>query len=662
MYSFAPVGLLSLIANSRKELGLTPMLYDLNRRIISQDIVLDETFYDNVAVDILACNPDVVGFMTECDSYHHVLQTCQHIKKISPKVIIVLGGPHASAVAKKTMERYSAIDAVCLGEAEGSFVNYLDAISNSRFPAVAGMVARDTRGLAVEGPPNNLVVTLDSLPAPAYDLYRPDEDEEIFVEVGRGCPFHCTFCSTSVFWKRQHRVKSPSRIIHELRWIASLYGAARRVHFTHDLFTTDRRWVIQVCNALVDAQLGVKWTCSARTDTVDRDLLNLMYQAGCDAIYFGIESGSARILEMIHKDIPVRHSLDTLQLCRGIGIQANCGFILGFPGEDDESIRDTFSAYEAALRMGSKPAHIFGFCPFKDSAMFDTLGLLTCNGHFLDIPLPESLDSINRRLIASDETLYGSYFRVAHKKLKDQELLLGIDEFSPLVESALAPTLALASQIGGMHVVYQRWVLWIRAQNAKRNAKRSRRCYGSPVQFCDFLIEELMASCPSQIGPQSLARLLRANLKYASHVNRDEGLSMASHRSIQAPFHYGGVSAGTVLYSGNVFEILELPCDVTRWLLEPLNFTFPSSMPIEPTYFVWSTAGDRVRLLRISAFAAQALHLVETGPVSVQTILEHSQTQHQWDIDQMAAFATLTEAVSEGLLRANVDYESPTVF
>src|SRR5207244_4124552 len=100
------------------------------------------------------------------------------------------------------------------------------------------------------------------------------------------------------------------------------------------------------------------------TDTVDEHLLALMKKAGCSAIYFGLESGSARILREIRKDIPLSQSMEIITACRSLGIAPNAGLIVGFPSEDNASLRDTFSVYEQILRLGCRPAHIFAFCPF----------------------------------------------------------------------------------------------------------------------------------------------------------------------------------------------------------------------------------------------------------------------------------------------------------
>ena len=320
MYSFAPVGLLSLAAVVRREQPDTTCdIYDLNRKIGFGVIPLDKRFYAAVAEDLCSRSPDVIGFMTECDSYHHVLQIVTAVKNIQPGCSVVLGGPHASAVAHETLQQCDAVDVVVVGEGEITFPHALDVIRSRSNESVPGAVLRSRNGGLLDGGNRALIERLDDLPVPAYDLYQPDSGEEIFIEVGRGCPFQCTFCSTAPYWRRHHRVKSAERILREIKYVQDLFGT-ERVHLTHDLFTVNRNWVLAICDALIAAGVPVRWTCSARADTVDEPLLRLMARAGCNAIYFGIESGSERILREIKKDIPLSQTFEMLDACRRQGI------------------------------------------------------------------------------------------------------------------------------------------------------------------------------------------------------------------------------------------------------------------------------------------------------------------------------------------------------
>ena len=201
MMTFIPIGLLSLVAAARESGVADPALFDLNRRTREGGITLSPDFYGSAADAICDTEPDVVGFMTENESYHHVLQICREIKARTPHVNVVLGGPHASAVAGPTLRAWECVDYVVAGEGESAFPDLLRMLEGHA-DAVPGVWQRTSAGTPAFGGDRPLLTSLDTLPYPAYDLYRPDPGEEIFFEVGRGCPFQCTFCSTAPFWRR----------------------------------------------------------------------------------------------------------------------------------------------------------------------------------------------------------------------------------------------------------------------------------------------------------------------------------------------------------------------------------------------------------------------------------------------------------------------------
>jgi radical SAM superfamily enzyme YgiQ (UPF0313 family) len=647
MYNFAPVGLLSLAAMLRQSDHGDPILFDTNLAIVSGDIPLNDDFYQNAAKRICALEPDVLGFMTECDSYHHVLQIMEAVKRLRPSCYCVLGGPHATAVAQATMARRPFVDAIVCGEGERTILEIIDACAQGREEAVPGTLRRGRNGEVLDGGSRALVSDLNELPVPAYDLYRGTPEEEIFVEVGRGCPFQCSFCSTAPFWQRRHRVKSPARILQEIRLVQGLYGC-KRVHFTHDLLTTDRRWVLDLCHTLAEAGSPVKWTCSARTDMVDRELLSAMAQAGCNAVYFGIESGSARVLKDIQKDVSIDRSLAVLQLCRDVGIRPNAGFIAGFPTEARDSLQDTFSAYERALMLGTRPTHIFGFCPFAQSSMYAGLDDLACDGHFLDVPITPSIDAANRELIANDRDLFGAYFRP--RQNISTLRISGIDEFSSLVEPIAIPAFALSNSVGGMLEVFERWTNWIERHNIEAGKPRYRRYYGTPLDFCDFVVGELRSISPADNPMLQLAEVTRTSLSLANQWASVAPVTMATHRSVEMPDIGRPITLADRVSLNASLATMRLEYD-----LVPLLDATPESIPEaerKPTYLLWQLAeGGRIRLSQIDPFLFMALEHLRQGPKPVaELMIEWAGTGQPLDCDRFMRI--LTEAKTSRLVEA----------
>lgn len=647
MYTFAPVGLLSLYSVVRASTGWQPRLFDTNRHVRAGDIPCDANFYQATAELLSELSPDVIGFMTECDSYHHVLQICEHLKRIRPSCWVVLGGPHASAVADATMARYECIDAIVKGEGEKSLPLLLEYLEKDYRPvpvdaARSAMLLRNGQMQVQHLLEYRLVDNLDDLPIPAYDVYQPDEGEEIFMEVGRGCPFSCQFCSTAPFWNRRQRVKSPQRIIDEIMLLRKLFSV-ERLHFTHDLFTTDRKWVVRVCEVLAKKNLPVTWTCSARTDTVDIELLQLMKSAGCRAIYFGMESGSHRMLKEIHKEIPIEHSLSMLKKCAAAGIVPNVGFILGFPTEDQASMADTFSAYTKAVRLGAKPAHLFGYCPFAQSSMFGTaMAIFRHDGHYVDLPLGAEADTANRTLIGSAPELFGSYYRVAQGAVPD--LLEGIDEFSPLVEATIVPSLLVADLLQeGMFELYRHWLSSIRRKNQIAGKPPWRRSYGSVIDYVIFLREFVRACKHAPVYLDSLLRATEIGLRVA--CSPPPPTSMDSYRSFSTRVDSIHVGSDDIVEKGEVQAVEMFSYDITGMLLDSPNVV---TAQIEPalTYLVWQKHQGRVRILRVSSFVYHVLTLLQRSNATVSDLslldpsLDPSENRNQ-----------LLQAAVQGLLK-----------
>jgi hypothetical protein len=325
-----------------------------------------------------------------------------------------------------------------------------------------------------------------------------------------------------------------------------------------------------------------------------------MARAGCDAIYFGIESGSERILRNIKKDIPISQSFTVLETCKATGITPNAGFIVGFPEEDLDSTRDTFTAYERALRLGCKPVHIFSFNPFTGSSLYPKLAKLECDGHFVDIPLGPEMDIANREKILGDQVLFSSYFRPILPALVVGEdgALSAIDEFSPLVEAALMPALTLAKRIGGMYELFHLWLRWIRHDNTIRHAAAFRLGYGSLARFAQFLIEALTSLPERPEAGIAAAQAIEINFRVGERHLPHMATSMATHRSLVShrPETMHTINLRSQLFCTSVVALFSTQFDVRP----VLRGEFMEELSHLETFLIWQLTDDgSVRLLDV---------------------------------------------------------------
>src|SRR5262249_32027050 len=151
------------------------------------------------------------------------------------------------------------------------------------------------------------------------------------------------------FFRRKFRLKSPAQMLEHMRAIASRYGI-RNFKLVHDMFTVDRKRVVEFCEALIASGEQFGWSCSARTDCVDAELLELMSRAGCHGLFFGVETGSARLQKIIDKGLDLDQSRAVIDTAHRLGMGNTVSLITGFPEENQDDLRETLAMYVHAMR------------------------------------------------------------------------------------------------------------------------------------------------------------------------------------------------------------------------------------------------------------------------------------------------------------------------
>jgi radical SAM superfamily enzyme YgiQ (UPF0313 family) len=302
------------------------------------------------AAQITGAEAEVYGFGSICSSFPLTIRIAEAVKAIRPRSTILFGGPQASVVDVHCLAAFPFVDLVLRGEAELTLPILLDQLAGERhFEKVLGLTYRD-RGQIHRNPSAAVISDLDLLPSPAYHLTAElTGATTAALELGRGCPFACTFCSTNDFFRRKFRLRSPERVLHDMRDIASRYGI-RQFGLVHDMFTVDRRRVEAFCDAMLASGDGFKWSCSARTDCVDEELLEHMRRSGCRAIFFGVETGSKRMQKIIDKHLDPDRAKEIIDTAERLGIDTTVSLITGFPEETRDDVRQTLSMFIHSAR------------------------------------------------------------------------------------------------------------------------------------------------------------------------------------------------------------------------------------------------------------------------------------------------------------------------
>ncbi len=263
------------------------------------------------------------------------------IKELHPNAHVVVGGPHATPLAKEVLEHYTAIDTVCVGESELQFLELLDHVENAKPPrGIAGTVYRDGDSI-VSGPPRASINDLDSLASP-HDYF----DTHI-VMTSRGCPWQCTFCGAETTWGRGFRGQSIPYVLDALERVLERLPV-KMVQIKDDTFTANKRRAMEICQGIRERGLNFLWSCDTRVDVLTEELLKEMRLAGCQRLSLGVESGSPKILAAINKKITAEKIIAAAQMAKKYGIQVRFYMMLGNRGETKETFYETLDFLERA--------------------------------------------------------------------------------------------------------------------------------------------------------------------------------------------------------------------------------------------------------------------------------------------------------------------------
>jgi radical SAM superfamily enzyme YgiQ (UPF0313 family) len=327
--------------------------------------------FATAAAEVIASTEaEVYGFGTICSSYPLTIRVAELVKAARPKSTLLFGGPQASVVDVRSLAAFPFIDLVLRGEAELTLPFLLEELSgNRRLERVPGLTYR-SNGQIQRNTNAPVISDLDSLPSPAYHLTSELEGATVAaLELGRGCPFACTFCSTNDFFRRKFRLRSSERVLRDMRAIANTYGIR---HFTlvHDMFTVDRRRVEAFCDAMSASGERFTWSCSARTDSVDHELLEQMYSSGCRGIFFGVETGSERMQKIIDKHLDPQQAKEVINAAERLGIRTTVSLIMGFPEETSDDLRQTLEMFVHSARCPRSTPQLNLLAPLAETPLY----------------------------------------------------------------------------------------------------------------------------------------------------------------------------------------------------------------------------------------------------------------------------------------------------
>jgi radical SAM superfamily enzyme YgiQ (UPF0313 family) len=375
---YLPLGILSLATVLHKD-GFDVEILDIN------SLSSDPTFQD-VPKAILDRNPDVVGFSAWCNFYFDLTRFAEIVREQRPHVKIIFGGVQASNVDRETIEVFPQVDVVVRGECDHTISRIVASLGDPEaMRKVPGLTFRDADEI-VRTPDSHPVRDLNSLPLPNYGLFPSIESlDHIPIDVGRGCPFKCSYCVSNKMAEGRFRQRSVESVIKIVKMLVGDFKA-KKLRLEHDLLTLRRNWILGLCDALIQEKLDIKWSCFSRIDTVDDEVLSKMAEAGCDEIFFGIETGSPRMQKVVNKKLKLDRAPAIVRKACELGILATSGFIVGFPQEQIDDIAQTMRLMLELYFAGDRDeigTYLRLLVPFPGSPLYDQYGHSLAIDHHL---------------------------------------------------------------------------------------------------------------------------------------------------------------------------------------------------------------------------------------------------------------------------------------
>ena len=350
---------------------------------ILDDDLLQRGYY-KIAELAAKLNPKIIGVTATTSTIKTALNYLDVVKKSLPDSLTIIGGPHTTFMPFETLKDSCALDLVVLGEGEETIVDLAKAYhqaGNNRgcLKKVKGIVYRDKNKLDNKGrlkltQPRPLIKDLDSLAFPArhlvpFESYGVSKNQSGELITSRGCVYSCEYCSSSLIMGKKFRSRSPDNVVDEIEELVYNYDI-HDIAFMDDTFMLNKTRAHKIANEIKARDLDVKFVASSRVDMVNKNLLKKLRNAGMSTIYYGVESGSQRVLDLMKKGITLKQAENAVRNAKNVGLEVLASFILGYPGETEEEMNKTI---DFSIKLDPDYSQYSILTPFPGTPIYHNL-------------------------------------------------------------------------------------------------------------------------------------------------------------------------------------------------------------------------------------------------------------------------------------------------
>lgn len=320
--------------------------------------------------EIDALSPRVVGLTATS----YTLELIERYARLfaARGITVIVGGPHASLAPVDLLCRCPSVQHAFMGEGEPVFPDIVArAAAGQSLRGLPGVLTRGDDTLpalvqydAIDGVP---FVDFAGLPVERYGCPDARRRPMLTFLTARGCPHRCGFCSSPKLLGRKLRGPSVDQVLMQLDLLMTRHSV-REISFVDDVFTLPPKRALALCRGMVELGLDLSWFCNARADQITDELAAAMAASGCHQVYLGFESGSQEILDRINKGTTVAALERGAETLRRHGIARSVGFVIGLPGETDETVE---ASIRLAQRVRPERLQFTRFTPLVGSPLYE---------------------------------------------------------------------------------------------------------------------------------------------------------------------------------------------------------------------------------------------------------------------------------------------------
>lgn len=325
---------------------------------------------DNI-FSFLSDSSDIIGIRSDSHLLPFLVYSVKLLKQRYPQKTVILGGPGPTSVARTLVKNFPFIDIVVKGEGEYTSLELMDCLKNRRkLDSVGGIVFRAKDGSLRETPPRQRIKNLDELPFPAYQKLNPKDYQRVNIIASRGCPFSCLFCDVPPFWQHYNITRSIDNVVEEIKYFQSIFHF-ERFGFSDDNFVLNKKRVLDFCNKFKKSKIKAQWSAYGRVNLMDDLMMEKMSQAGCYGIFFGVESGSNKVLKKIKKGFTAREAKNVIIKSTEYFEKVCASFMWNFPFESFDDFLESVQLIKALSKNPKIITQVFLLTPIAGTALYE---------------------------------------------------------------------------------------------------------------------------------------------------------------------------------------------------------------------------------------------------------------------------------------------------